>query len=92
MKDAEEALLEFERVFKEKGLPDDMPEYVIKGEMSIVDIVIAAGLVPSKSEMRRLIKQNAVSVDAEKITEEINLAGGQERVVKVGKRIFLKVK
>ena len=92
MKDAEEVLLEFERVFKEKGLPDDMPEYVIKGEMSIVDIVIAAGLVPSKSEMRRLIKQNAVSVDAEKITEEINLAGGQERVVKVGKRIFLKVK
>ncbi|NPV01152.1 MAG: tyrosine--tRNA ligase [Brevinematales bacterium] len=92
MKDAEEVLLEFERVFKEKGLPDDMPEYAIKGEMNIVDIVIAAGLMSSKSEMRRLIKQNAVSVDGEKITEEINLAGGREKVIKVGKRIFLKVK
>jgi tyrosyl-tRNA synthetase len=93
MKDAGEVLTEFERVFKEKGLPDNIPGYtIVQGERSIVDIVIAAGLVSSKSEMRRLIKQNAVSIDGEKITEEISLSGGKERIIKIGKRIFLKVK
>ncbi|OHD54606.1 MAG: tyrosine--tRNA ligase [Spirochaetes bacterium GWF1_51_8] len=91
-KDAEEVLIEFERIFKEKGLPDVMPEFIIDKPMSIVDIVAAAGVISSKSEMRRMISQNAVSIDGEKIKEEVVLSGGKEQVIKVGKRIFLKVK
>lgn len=90
--DAGNALEEFERMFQKKGLPDDMPELVLSAEMSIVDAVIEADVMPSKSEMRRMIKQNAVSIDGEKITDDIKLLPGEEKIIKIGKRKFLKVK
>jgi len=59
----------------------------------LVDIIANAGLTKSKGEARRLIKQNAVKLDGEKCTD-INhrLSVGEEVIIKVGKRRFLKVK
>lgn len=89
---AAQVLEEFERVFKSGGLPDEVPEFVLKSSGLLVDIVVEAGILDSKSEMRRLLQQSAVSIDGEKVTENINLSPGKEVIVKIGKRKFLRVK
>jgi tyrosyl-tRNA synthetase len=90
--DAVSAEEEFNRMFKDKGLPDDMPELVLSSDMNIVDISVDSGIVLSKSEMRRMIAQGAVSIDNEKIDSEILLKAGEEKIIKIGKRKFLRVK
>ena len=58
----------------------------------ICKALVDAGLEPSTSQARRDIKQNAVSVDQKKISDEkLNLATG-EYILQVGKRKFAKVK
>jgi tyrosyl-tRNA synthetase len=91
---ANEAHEEFEKVFKHKGVPDDMQEFQIKQDISLIDLVVAAGAIASKSEVRRLIKQNAVTIDNEKVGPEANpvFKLGESHVIKVGKRIFIKSK
>ncbi len=89
--DAEAALSEFERIFKNKGIPNEMPEYALTESKNIVDILVESGLMSSKGETRRMIKQNAVSIDGTKITEEIKLEPSAERIIKVGKRKFLRI-
>lgn len=82
---------EFNRMFQKKGLPDEMPELKLTEEKSLVDIIADAGILPSKGEMRRMIKQNAVSIDGEKITDDLMIAPGKECIIKIGKRKFLKL-
>lgn len=87
---ARAASAEFDRVFAEKKVPTDMPEISVPaGEINIIDLILAADFAPSKKEARRLIQQNAVSLDDEKITD-INAAVQAKpgAVLKVGKRRF----
>ena len=44
-------------------------ELKMSGDMNVVDFIVAAGLVPSKSEARRTIEQGGLMVDGEKITD-----------------------
>ena len=87
----------FDRIFVKKDLPDEMPEFTLEtgeGGQWLVGILDEAGLVKSRGEARRLIKQGAVSVDGEKVSaDDHSLASAQPRewVIKVGKRRFLKV-
>ncbi len=91
--DAEKAFEEFERVFKEKGLPDEIEEFPLQNAMNLIDILIQSKVLPSKSEVRRMLQQNAVSIDGLKIQEEnLLLQPGEEIIIKIGKRKFLKVK
>jgi len=87
---AEAAAAEFDRVFAEKQLPSDMPQIRVESPaMSIVELIVLAQFAKSRSEARRLIKQNAVSIDGRKITDidaEVRLQAGQ--VLRVGKRRF----
>ena len=91
--DADNAEAEFNRVFRESGTPDDIPEITLSAEqMNIIEMVISSGLVDSKGEAKRLIKQNAVSINGEKISEigaEIMVTSGM--ILKVGKRRFCKI-
>ncbi|MGL4393751.1 MAG: tyrosine--tRNA ligase [Brevinema sp.] len=86
---AEEAFAHFENVFKNRGIPENMPEFEITEAKSVVDCLLEAGLASSKGEVRRLITQNAVSVDNEKISEEIAI--DKTSVIRMGKLKFLKV-
>lgn len=91
--DAIRARREFEEVFSKHGLPEDMPEYLLEGERSLVDILYEASIVSSKSEGKRLIQQRAVEINGEKVLDinyKLDLDG--EKIVKVGKRKFLKIK
>jgi len=95
-KDAEAARDEFERVFKKGKLPDEIDEHELLSqddEVSLVDVMVDADLVKSKSDARRMIKQRAVEVDGEKVDDiETTLTTDGENLVKVGKRRFAKVK
>ena len=85
---------QFENVFKKKKLPDDIPEFEFNRGDQLVSILFSAGLLTSKGEVRRMVKQNAVSiVDGEKISDaEITLDDSYTgKVIKVGKRKFLKL-
>jgi len=90
---------EFERVFSKHELPSDMPEArftrsdLNNGRILPAALVTRAGLAPSNSEARRLVKQGAVSIDGEKISdspEGVEIADGQ--ILKVGKRRFAKIR
>ncbi|RLA63060.1 MAG: tyrosine--tRNA ligase [Epsilonproteobacteria bacterium] len=85
---------QFENVFKKKKLPDDIPEFAFQRGTQLVDILFSSGLLSSKGEVRRMVKQNAVSiVDGDKITNaEVLLDDSYAgKVIKVGKRKFLKL-
>jgi len=90
---AESAAAEFDRVFSQRDVPTDMPEVPVSAAtMNIIDLVLAAGFAKSKGEARRLIQQNAVSLDGEKIVDvDANVAMSDGQVLRVGKRRFGKI-
>jgi len=83
----------FDKLFIKKDIPDEMPEHVVSNDQNtLLGVLADSGLFASKGEIRRLIKQNAVSVDGEKVQDEFyafDKAG--EFVIKAGKRKFLRV-
>ena len=82
----------FNTVVVGKGIPDDMPEYSLKGEDLIVNVIFDAGLLKSKGEARRMVKQGAVKLDGKPVDDIIKtLNPNGEQILKVGKRRFLKV-
>ena len=82
----------FNRIVVGKGIPDDIETYIIKNENLIVNIIFESGMLKSKGQARRMIKQGAVKVNNRKILD-INktISPGNNVVLKVGKRRFLKV-
>jgi len=89
---AKAAKAAFDQVFKANKLPDDMPEVSVEEGIWICKALVDAGIEPSTSQARRDIKQGAVRIDQEKISDEkLNLEAG-EYTLQVGKRKFAKVK
>ena len=89
---AQEAKAAFDNVFKANKLPDDMPEVDVAEDIWICKALVDAGIEPSTSQARRDIKQGAVRIDQEKVTDEkITLPKG-EYILQVGKRKFAKVR
>ena len=82
----------FDQIVVGKGIPDDIETYIIKNEILIVNIIFESGMLKSKGQARRMIKQGAVKVNNKKILD-INktISPGDNVVLKVGKRRFLKV-
>jgi len=69
---ARRAEARFSRVHQQGQMPEDMPQHLLKREVrppSLVDVLVASGLAPSKTEARRLVKAGAVSLDGSKITD-----------------------
>ena len=91
-----EAAGEFDRVFSMGNVPDDIVTVEIgPAGGGIIAVMTDHGLAASTSEARRLIQQNAVSVDGEKIRDiyfHVAPAAGEDLVVKVGKRRFLRLR
>lgn len=92
-KDADEARQGFNAVFAGGGVPDDMPEHTCTcGEDSTPPVFLeAAGLVKSRGEAKRLMKEGALSVDGERCEDAITPLTAGEYVVKLGKKRFLKL-
>ena len=83
---------EFDNVFKSNKLPTEMNECEVEEGIWICKALVDAGIEPSTSQARRDIKQGAVRINQEKISDEkLNLSLG-EYILQVGKRKFAKVK
>lgn len=85
----------FENVFKKGGVPEDAPVLEFNRGATLLDIIAESGLLPSKKEARRMISQNAIGlVDGEKLSnfEMILDESFSGKVIKIGKRKFLKLK
>jgi tyrosyl-tRNA synthetase len=93
-KEALAAEEEFEAIFKEGKLPQEIELITLpQKEISLVDLLFVSRLAPSKSEARRLIQQKAVSVDEKLMVDEKQVIDlKDEHILKVGKRRFLRVK
>jgi tyrosyl-tRNA synthetase len=91
---SEEAEKEFDKIFIQKEIPDDIPEIKLDNgsEIGILDLILKVNFAPSKGEARRLVAQGGVSIDGEKI-EDINaqILLDKNKVLKVGKRKFIKI-
>lgn len=89
---------EFEKVFSQKELPQDMPIYRAgKENVDLIEVLFGEKIVLSKNEARRLLMQGGVSqvfVDPSKtatIKEQTIKIPAQGIVLKLGKRKFLKI-
>jgi tyrosyl-tRNA synthetase len=88
----EKAKAEFEKVFAKKDIPTDMPEFEVENGTWICQALVDAKLEPSTSQARRDIKQGAVKINQEKISDEkLELSSG-EYILQKGKKNFAKVK
>ena len=82
----------FDQIFIHKDIPNDIPEIKLDDDVALVDLIFTHNLVASKSEGRRLIDQGAVKLNDLKCSDRNQiLKQGEEIVIKVGKRRFLKV-
>jgi tyrosyl-tRNA synthetase len=89
---AHQAEDEFDRIFIEKSIPDNIEEFKCNDSMNILTLLTESKLVASKGEARRLIEQGGVTIDNERVSDPLSLLPDKvEFIVKVGKRRFLKV-
>jgi tyrosyl-tRNA synthetase len=89
------AKAEFIARFQKGAVPENITEYDIKtdnGEMGIAHLLKNAEIVVSTSEAFRMIKQGAVRIDGERISDKnLKIKSGTTHIYQVGKRKFAKV-
>lgn len=101
---AETASKEFDRVFRDKGLPDDIPVFEVSEDqvvheegvgyiVPIARLITASGGATSISQAKRLIRQGGVSLDGEVVHDEhFRVPVDRERRLRVGKLFFRRVR
>ena len=85
----------FNRVFSNHGLPDNIQEIrmSVQENKRLADILTLSGLCPSRSEAKRLCRQKAVGLhSSEKLIDPEYVFTPGEYILKVGKKRFLKLK
>jgi tyrosyl-tRNA synthetase len=83
------AVEEYERKAR-GGEPDTMPELALAAGATLVDILVASGLAPSRTRAANDLKNNAIAVDGVRTTDNLVLAVGTH-VVRSGKNRFARV-
>lgn len=74
----------------------EIAQSLVSAGINILDLLLSVGLVASKSEARRLVQQNGIAVNGEKVNAvdaviDLSFFSDGEMVVKKGKKTFLKV-
>jgi len=90
---AETTSKEFEEVFKLKKIPQDIQNFKLPSNpINIVELLVSAKLMPSKSEARRKIIEGAIEIDGEKIKDvNYSVYVTNPQVLKAGKRHFCRL-
>ena len=86
----------YEAAFSKKAIPDDIPEIIIElDEDALNDIIpelISLDYVKSRSEFIRLLKQDGIQLDGEKLsTDDLDHVLICGDVLKIGKKKFVKI-
>jgi len=92
---AVQAYEQFVARFKQHQMPDDIAEVTltIESALPIANLLKEAGLSPSTSDALRMIKQGAVKIDGERVTDRaLTIETGSNHIYQVGKRRFARVK
>lgn len=93
---AEHAQTEFETIFSQKGLPDEIPLMTYSWDQQKIwlpKLLVNLQIMTGTGEVVRLIKQGGLSIDGEKLLDQnCELDVEREYLLKVGKRGFYKVK
>ncbi len=92
------AAARFERLFRKKEAPEEIPESTIPVSSHMIpalDLVMATGSVVSKSEARRLFTQGGIQIDGRKVGDpnhEFSTQKEEGYLIRVGKRRFSRIK
>ena len=93
---ADKAFEEFERIFVNKGLPDEIPLKELPAEsIGISALLVKLGLAQSNGEARRAIEGRAVEIDSVKVEDPklvLDLEGGSEMIFRNGKKKYARLK
>lgn len=90
--EAGQASAEFIKIFRNKNLPDEMPDLKLDGDTGLIDLVVKAGFASSNSEARRLIQQGGVRINDEQIFDvKAVITPADGMILKVGKRKFARI-
>jgi tyrosyl-tRNA synthetase len=81
----------FIRVFQQKDIPEEMPEFTLKPGVTVTDVLIETGLASSKSEAKRLLAQMGVRLDGEPLGRG-DASFPHPGVLQAGKRRFVRVR
>ena len=94
-KEAEKAAVEFEKVFKMKGLPDEISEFSFDTKETsiwVIKLLTKTKMAKTNAEARRLIAQGGVEIEGKKISDiNTDVSLDKPLLLKVGKRRFLKI-
>ncbi len=92
---AKQARENFIARFQKGAIPEEMPEVTLTAGadgLPIANLLRDAGLTKSTSEALRMIRQGAVKMDGEKVSDtHLALPAGETHVFQVGKRRFARV-
>jgi len=90
---AEGAEKEFNKVFKEKGIPKEIPVFRASQKKYLLpDLLFKAKLVSSKGEAKRIISQKGVKINGKTITNwKMKIEIREGMIIQVGKRKFIKI-
>jgi tyrosyl-tRNA synthetase len=85
---ADAAEAEFIKVFSKKEIPDEMPEVMVAFlPQKLAPVIVQAGLASSNGEAIRKIKEGAVTLDGQKITDfQREYTIDKPTVLKLGRR------
>ena len=90
---ADQAQDYFVKTIQNKEAPDEVEiKKLDNSKYELADLLLEAGLAPSKGEARRVIEQGGVKIDGEVVAdpkEEVDIS--EERLVQKGKRSFVKI-
>jgi tyrosyl-tRNA synthetase len=93
--EADKAVAEFDRIFKQKGLPEEIAEIAVAHlPTNLLDVIAANNILPSRGEAKRMVRQGGVYLDGERIDDigyTLDLKPGQEAILKLGKKRFFKI-
>jgi len=84
---------EFERIFRHKELPEEIPIFKVdKTSIGFIEAIILTNSAKSRSEARRLITQGGVKIDQQKIDKiDLELDLTSPKIMQVGKKRFVKI-
>lgn len=80
----------FVSIFQQGHLPSDMPVYTLQPNQTVLDVLEGSGLVPTRSEGRRLVNQKGIRLDDEVLTDP-NQPFPHPGILQAGKRRFVRV-
>lgn len=87
---------EFERVFSKGEVPEEIEEILVEEEsINIVELLFQKGILPSKGEVKRLIRGGGLYIDSERIEDisfTIDFRKKEGYILKVGKRKFYRLR